>query len=58
MGIGFSCLLAITLVASIGGTATTLNNSHPELVAGISQGGIEFLESSLVVAAAPRRSAC
>jgi len=39
MGIGFSCLLAITLVASVGGTETTFNNAHPELVVGNSQRG-------------------
>lgn len=39
MGIGFSCLLAITLVASVGGTETTFDNSYPELVVEISQRG-------------------
>ena len=39
MRIGFSCLLAITFVASVGGTKTTFNNSHPELVVESSQRG-------------------
>src|SRR6185295_10288019 len=56
MGIGFNCLLAITLVASsVDGTATTSKSAHPELFAGILQGrnsisGIVFGESRTPVA--------